>query len=47
MNEVITSVNIALENKPVSECPAADGDGDGIVKIGEIIAAVNNVISGC
>ena len=47
VNEVITSVNIALENKPVSECPAADGDGDGIVKIGEIIAAVNNVISGC
>jgi hypothetical protein len=47
VNEVITSVNIALDNLPLSACPVADSNGDGVVLIGEIIAAVNNVINGC
>jgi hypothetical protein len=47
VNEVILGVNIALDNRPLSACPAADRDGDGVVVIGEIILAVNNVISGC
>ena len=47
VNEVITSVNIALDNLPLSACPVADSNGDGVVLIGEIITAVNNVINGC
>ena len=47
VNEVILSVNIALDLQPVSACPVADANGDGMVLIGEIIEAVNNVISGC
>lgn len=47
VNEVITGVNIALDNQPLSQCPAADANGDGQVTIGEVIAAVGDVINGC
>ena len=47
VNEVILGVNIALGNKPVSDCPDADENSNGEVTIGELIQAVNDVISGC
>ena len=47
VNEVILGVNIALENATVAECPDADSNGNGAVTIGELIEAINDVISGC
>jgi hypothetical protein len=47
VNELITMVNIALGNSPVSACAAGDADGDGEITINEIIAAVNNALNGC
>lgn len=47
VNEIVTMVNIALGNRPLSACMPADADGSGTVKINEIIAAVNKALSGC
>jgi YVTN family beta-propeller protein len=47
VNELITGVNIALGNQPVSTCPAFDADHSGMVEINELIAAVNNALTGC
>ncbi len=47
VDELLTMVNIALENPLVSECPAGDGNADGEITIDEILTAVNNALSGC
>jgi hypothetical protein len=47
VNELITMVNIALGNSPVSACSAGDANGDGEITVNEIITAVNNALSGC
>ncbi len=47
VNELITMVNIALGNTPLSACTAGDADGSGDITINEIIAAVNNALNGC
>jgi hypothetical protein len=47
VNEIITMVNIALGNSPVSACPAGDADNSGDITINEIIAAVNNALNSC
>jgi hypothetical protein len=41
INELIIGVNIALNNLPVTACPAFDTDASGSVTIDELIAAVN------
>jgi len=45
--ELITAVNIALGQQPLSDCPSLDVDGDGQVSIGELIQAVSNALNGC
>lgn len=47
VNELITIVNIALGNTPLSACTAGDADGSGDITINEIIAAVNNALTAC
>ena len=47
IEELITMVNIALGNSPVSACLAGDASGDGEITVNEIIAAVNNALNGC
>ena len=47
VNELITMVNIALDNQPISACTAGDQDGDGMIAINEIIAGVNKALNGC
>ena len=47
VDEIITMVNIALGNSPVSACLAGDANGDGEITVNEIIAAVNNALNGC
>ena len=47
INELITMVNIALGNSPVSACPAGDANHDGTIAINELVTAVGNAINGC
>jgi len=47
VNELIRGVNIALGNADISTCPAFDRNGDGMVSINELIAAVNAALDGC
>lgn len=47
INELISGVNIALNNAAVGTCPAFDLDGNGSVMINELIAAVNSALQGC
>jgi hypothetical protein len=44
---LITLVNIALEQLPLSACSNGDGDHDGSIAIDEIIMAVNRALGGC
>ena len=47
INELITMVNIALGNFPVSACPAGDADHNGTIEINELVTAVGNAINSC
>ena len=46
VDEVITSVSIALGDSPPSACPEADGDGNLAVSVDEVITGVNAALSG-
>jgi hypothetical protein len=45
--DILTMVNIALGNVPLSDCYAGDANGDGQVTVDEILSAVNNALNGC
>jgi len=47
IDELVIMVNIALEQQPLSACPAADADRSGTVTIQEIVLAVNNAQKDC
>jgi len=47
INELITGVNIALGNTPLSACPSFDCDNTGSVPINCLIQGVNNALNGC
>lgn len=47
INELITLVNVALLNLPVTACPVGDVNGDGKVAINELITAVTRALNGC
>ncbi len=47
VDELVTGVNIALGNVPVSTCAAMDVGGDGEVTVDEIIKAVDKALGGC
>jgi hypothetical protein len=47
VNELITMVNIALGNAPLSTCTAGDVDGSGDITVNEIIAAVGFALTSC
>ncbi|HEX7408039.1 MAG TPA: hypothetical protein VF515_10380, partial [Candidatus Binatia bacterium] len=47
VDEILTMVNIALGNAPVSDCEAGDGNGDHQITVDEILTAVNYALSGC
>jgi hypothetical protein len=47
IDDLLTGVNIALGNLPVSECPAFDPSGDGQVTISDLVTGVNNALNGC
>jgi hypothetical protein len=47
IDELVLLVNIALENRSLSSCPAGDRNNDGTVTIDEIVAAVVVALEGC
>jgi hypothetical protein len=47
VDELLTSVAIALGSMEISACRACDTDGDGEVLINELLAAVNAALNGC
>jgi parallel beta-helix repeat protein len=47
VDEVITGINIALGNLPVTTCLQFDRRNDGIVTVDELVAAVNRALQGC
>src|SRR5262249_30286496 len=46
VNELIVGVNIALGNRPLSDCAFFDVDSNGQVTVNEIIRAVNVALNG-
>lgn len=47
INEVITGVNIGLDQLPLAACPSFDANDNGAVAINEVITGVNNGLTGC
>lgn len=47
VNELVTSVNIALGNLAIAVCTDIDANDSGTVEINELIAAVNAALSSC
>lgn len=47
VDALVNMVNIALEQRPVSDCLALDKDSNGAVDIAEIIAGVNSALNDC
>jgi hypothetical protein len=47
VEELVTLVNIVLENGALTDCPVGDADYDGAIAINDILLAVNNALSGC
>jgi hypothetical protein len=47
INEIVTTVNIALGNALLSSCEPGDSDGNGEITVGEIITAVSKALGGC
>jgi hypothetical protein len=47
VEEIVTTVNLALGVAPVSQCPPADINNDGSVTVDEIVRAVGAALNGC
>jgi hypothetical protein len=47
VNELLTMVNIALDNTAMGACTAGDGNADGHVTVDDILGAVRRALSGC
>jgi hypothetical protein len=47
VDELVTMVNIALGNSPVTLCEAGDINRDGMITIDELVTAVGNALGTC
>jgi hypothetical protein len=47
IDELITAINIALGNAPLSACVSIDANGNGTVEVNELVSGVNNALQGC
>lgn len=47
IDELITAINIALGNAPLSSCASVDANGNGAVEVNELVSAVNSALQGC
>jgi hypothetical protein len=47
VTDIVTMVDVALGELPITDCQSGDANGDGIIVVNEIINAVNNALNGC
>jgi hypothetical protein len=47
VDELITLVNIALDLRPIADCPAGNRNGDITITIDELLEAVANALNAC
>jgi hypothetical protein len=47
VDELVTMVAIALERRPLVDCPMADSSGDENITVDELITAINRALEGC
>lgn len=47
IDELLVGVQISLDLRAASDCPALDDDGDGSVTISELVRAVDAALNGC
>lgn len=47
VNELVTGVNIALDEAPATDCTALDTDHDATVSVSELTTAVSKALGGC
>ncbi len=47
VDEILTTVNIALGDTEMSECDSGDANKDGQITVDEILMAVNKALNGC
>lgn len=47
VNDLLTMINIALNNASLTSCSAGDVNHDGTITVDEILAAVNAALNGC
>ena len=46
-SDLVTGINIVLDNLPLSSCGAFDFNGDGMVTIDELVSGIDAAVSGC
>ena len=47
VDEILVASAIAIGERPLSACPAADESGDGRVTVDEILVAIDHALTGC
>jgi hypothetical protein len=47
IDELLLGVDISLGSRELASCPAIDRDGDGVVRIAELLGGVNAGLLGC
>lgn len=47
IDEMISAVRMALESAPLSQCPAADANADGVVDVADLVRGVGRALHGC
>jgi hypothetical protein len=47
VGDITRMVNIALGQSMLSDCPAGDANGDGMIGIGDLLIGVSNALNGC
>jgi hypothetical protein len=47
VDELVRGVNIALDRVTLATCPSFDLNADLLVRVNELVTAVNNLLGGC
>jgi hypothetical protein len=47
IDELVTAVGIALDQTALDACRSADADGDGQVRVNELVSAVSSALGVC
>lgn len=47
IDDLVVMTNVALGERPLDDCSSGDIDGDGTIRIGELVRAVRYALDGC